>query len=84
MATSGPRGINLVTGLADAKLDSLPLVAITGQVPSQVIGTDAFQEAEMVGVTRRSPSTTTWCRTRRDVDVRRRSTSPAPAAPARC
>src|SRR5215218_1358646 len=44
MATSGPGALNLVTGLADAKMDSLPVVAITGQVPTKVIGTDAFQE----------------------------------------
>src|ERR1700721_526091 len=44
MATSGPGALNLVTGLADAKMDSVPLVAITGQVPTKVIGTEAFQE----------------------------------------
>ena len=42
MATSGPGALNLVTGLADAKMDSVPLIAITGQVPTHVIGTDAF------------------------------------------
>jgi acetolactate synthase-1/2/3 large subunit len=52
MATSGPGALNLVTGLADAKLDSVPLVAITGQVPTHVIGTDAFQETPMVEVSR--------------------------------
>jgi acetolactate synthase-1/2/3 large subunit len=52
MATSGPGALNLVTGLADAKLDSIPLVAITGQVPSHVIGTDAFQETPMIEVCR--------------------------------
>ncbi len=52
MATSGPGRLNLVTGLADAKLDSLPIVAITGQVPTKVIGTDAFQETPMVEVCR--------------------------------
>ncbi len=52
MATSGPGALNLVTGLADAKLDSVPLVAITGQVPRHVIGTDAFQETPMVEVSR--------------------------------
>lgn len=52
MATSGPGALNLVTGLADAKMDSLPLVAITGQVPSKVIGTDAFQETPTVEVCR--------------------------------
>src|SRR3954447_8298524 len=52
MATSGPGALNLVTGLADAKMDSLPVVAITGQVPTHVIGTDAFQETPMVEVCR--------------------------------
>src|SRR3954454_3222356 len=52
MATSGPGALNLVTGLADAKLDSIPLIAITGQVPTKVIGTDAFQETPMVEVSR--------------------------------
>jgi acetolactate synthase-1/2/3 large subunit len=52
MATSGPGALNLVTGLADAKLDSIPLIAITGQVPSHVIGTDAFQETPMIEVCR--------------------------------
>lgn len=52
MATSGPGALNLVTGLADAKMDSVPLVAITGQVPRHVIGTDAFQETPMVEVCR--------------------------------
>jgi acetolactate synthase-1/2/3 large subunit len=52
MATSGPGALNLVTGLADAKMDSIPLVVITGQVPTHVIGTDAFQETPMVEVSR--------------------------------
>jgi acetolactate synthase-1/2/3 large subunit len=52
MATSGPGALNLVTGLADAKMDSLPLIAITGQVPTGVIGTDAFQETPMVEASR--------------------------------
>lgn len=52
MATSGPGATNLVTGIADAKLDSIPMIAITGQVPQQVIGTDAFQETPMVEVCR--------------------------------
>ena len=50
MATSGPGAMNLVTGVADAGMDSVPLVAITGQVPSSVIATDAFQESDVVGV----------------------------------
>ncbi|CAI5536462.1 unnamed protein product [Closterium sp. Naga37s-1] len=52
IATSGPGATNLVTGLADAMLDSVPLVAITGQVPRPFIGTDAFQETPIVEVTR--------------------------------
>lgn len=52
MATSGPGATNLVTGIADAKLDSVPMIAITGQVPQQFIGTDAFQEVAMVEVCR--------------------------------
>lgn len=52
MATSGPGALNLVTGLADAKMDSLPLIAITGQVQTAVIGTDAFQETPTVEVCR--------------------------------
>jgi acetolactate synthase I/II/III large subunit len=51
IATSGPGATNLVTGLADAMMDSLPLVVITGQVGTQVIGTDAFQEASVLGIT---------------------------------
>ncbi len=52
MATSGPGATNLVTAIADAKLDSIPLVCITGQVPTKAIGTDAFQETPMVEVCR--------------------------------
>jgi len=52
MATSGPGATNLVTSIADAKMDSIPLIAITGQVKTQVIGTDAFQETPIVEVCR--------------------------------
>ncbi len=51
LATSGPGATNLVTGLADAMMDSLPLVVFTGQVATAVIGTDAFQEASVLGIT---------------------------------
>ena len=51
MATSGPGATNLVTPIADAHMDSVPMVAITGQVPSAAIGTDAFQEADISGIT---------------------------------
>jgi acetolactate synthase-1/2/3 large subunit len=52
LATSGPGATNLVTGIATAYLDSIPMVAITGQVSRPLLGTDAFQEADMVGISR--------------------------------
>ena len=52
LATSGPGATNLITGIADAYMDSIPIVAITGQVPTSYIGTDAFQEADLVGISR--------------------------------
>ncbi|MHB9154891.1 MAG: biosynthetic-type acetolactate synthase large subunit [Endomicrobiales bacterium] len=52
LATSGPGATNLVTGLATAYMDSVPVVAITGQVPTSAIGNDAFQEADITGITR--------------------------------
>ncbi len=52
IASSGPGATNLLTAVADAKLDSIPLVAITGQVPSSMIGTDAFQEVDTLGLSR--------------------------------
>jgi acetolactate synthase-1/2/3 large subunit len=51
-ATSGPGATNLVTGLVDALMDSVPIVAITGQVSTKAIGSDAFQEADTFGITR--------------------------------
>ena len=51
MATSGPGATNLVTPIADAYMDSVPMVAITGQVPTSLIGTDGFQEADISGIT---------------------------------
>ncbi len=51
MATSGPGATNLVTGIADAHLDSAPIVAFTGQVPNPLIGNDAFQETDIIGIT---------------------------------
>ncbi len=51
-ATSGPGATNLVTGLVDAMMDSIPVIAITGQVPTKLIGSDAFQEADTFGITR--------------------------------
>ena len=52
LVTSGPGATNAVTGLTDALLDSIPLVCITGQVPTHLIGSDAFQEADTTGITR--------------------------------
>ncbi len=51
LATSGPGATNLITGIANAHLDSIPMIAITGQVTSSLIGTDAFQEADTTGIT---------------------------------
>src|SRR6202043_1983518 len=59
MATSGPGATNLVTGIADARMDSVPLVCITGQVRTAMIGTDAFQETDVFGLTL---SLTKWSR----------------------
>src|SRR5450830_458600 len=51
LATSGPGATNLITGIANAYMDSVPMIAITGQVQTEVIGTDAFQEADITGIT---------------------------------
>ena len=65
IATSGPGATNLVTGIADAKMDSVPLVCITGQVRSAMIGTDAFQETDVFGLTL---SLTKWSRLVKSID----------------
>jgi acetolactate synthase-1/2/3 large subunit len=65
MATSGPGATNLVTGIADAKMDSVPLVCITGQVRTAMIGTDAFQETDVFGMTL---SLTKWSRLVRTIE----------------
>ena len=52
LVTSGPGATNLVTGIATANYDSVPLVCVTGQVPTNLIGNDAFQEVDIVGITR--------------------------------
>src|SRR5437016_4259709 len=65
IATSGPGATNLVTGIADAKMDSVPLVCITGQVRSSLIGTDAFQETDVFGLTL---SLTKWSRLVRSIE----------------
>jgi len=65
IATSGPGATNLVTGIADAKMDSVPLVCITGQVRSPLIGSDAFQETDVFGMTL---SMSKWSRLVRTID----------------
>ena len=87
MATSGPGATNLVTPIADAYMDSVPIVAVTGQVGAAAIGTDAFQEADIRGIT--MPITKhnfLVTDPARDPARRspRRSTSPRPGARARC
>ena len=57
MATSGPGATNLVTGIADAQIDSTPLVCITGQVAEHLLGSDAFQETDIIGI---STPVTKW------------------------
>ena len=52
LVTSGPGATNTVTGIADAYMDSIPMVVFTGQVPTKLIGNDAFQEADIIGITR--------------------------------
>ena len=52
IVTSGPGATNVITGLTDAMMDSVPIVCLTGQVPTHLIGTDAFQEADTIGITR--------------------------------
>ena len=86
VATSGPGATNLVTGLADALLDSVPMVAITGQVPRRMIGTDAFQETPTVEITRQITKHNYLVMNVEDIPVSfaRRSSSPPPAVPAPC
>lgn len=67
MATSGPGATNLITGIADAQIDSTPIVCITGQVPSHLLGSDAFQETDIVGI---STPVTKWnCQVTRSEDI---------------
>ena len=67
MATSGPGATNLITGIADAQIDSTPIVCITGQVPSHLLGSDAFQETDIVGI---STPVTKWnCQVTKAEDI---------------
>ena len=67
LVTSGPRATNLVTGIADANYDGIPLVCFTGQVATSVIGNDAFQEVDIVGITRTISKYSTTIRKRDDL-----------------
>src|SRR4051794_40505395 len=69
IVTSGPGATNIVTGLADAMIDSLPLVVFTGQVATGLIGSDAFQEADILGIT--TPVTKYNCQVRNIEDIPR-------------
>ena len=67
IATSGPGATNLITGIADAQIDSTPMVCITGQVPSHLLGSDAFQETDIVGI---STPVTKWnCQVTKASDI---------------
>ena len=67
MATSGPGATNLITGIADSQIDSTPMVCITGQVPSHLLGSDAFQETDIVGI---STPVTKWnCQVTKAEDI---------------
>ena len=65
IVTSGPGACNTITGLANAYYDGTPMVLITGQVNSKLIGGDAFQEADIVGITRSAANITIWLKTLR-------------------
>src|SRR3974377_1191027 len=69
LVTSGPGATNAITGLTDALMDSIPLVCITGQVPTHLIGNDAFQECDTVGITR--PCTKHNCLVKNVADLSR-------------
>ena len=85
LVTSGPGATNAVTGLADALMDSIPIVCLTGQVPTHLIGNDAFQEADTTGITRPATKHNTCSRSLKTSPAwcMRRSMSPAPAGLAR-
>lgn len=85
LVTSGPGLTNTVTGIATAYMDSVPMVVICGQVPTKLIGNDAFQEVDSVGITRPCVNITSWSKTSLNwlKLLRKRSTSPPQADPAR-
>lgn len=86
LVTSGPGATNLVTGLATANYDSVPLVCFTGQVARHLIGNDAFQEVDIVGITRSITKYGVTVRNREDLGriIKEAFTSPAPENRARC
>jgi acetolactate synthase-1/2/3 large subunit len=86
LVTSGPGVTNAVTGLSTAYMDSIPMVVISGQVPSHAIGQDAFQECDTVGITRPVVKHNFLVKDVKDLARRSRkpSSSPVPAVPARC
>jgi acetolactate synthase I/II/III large subunit len=86
LATSGPGATNLVTGIADAFMDSVPMVAITGQVPTHLMGTDAFQEVDVFGITLPIVKHSFIVRDAEDIPppCARPSASPARVGPGRC
>ena len=73
VSTSGPGATNLVTGIANAMLDSIPMVCVTGQVSSKVLGTDAFQEADTFGITRSATKHNFLVKDIRDLAMSRRA-----------
>ena len=85
LVTSGPGATNAVTGIVDALMDSIPLVVITGQVATHLIGTDAFQECDTIGITRPCTKHNYLVKDVADLpgSCMRPSTSPPPAAPVR-
>ena len=86
LVTSGPGATNTVTGIATAYMDSIPIVVFTGQVPTPLIGNDAFQEVDIVGITRPCTKHNYLVKDVKDLarSSRRPFTSPAPAGPDRC
>ena len=85
LVTSGPGATNAVTGLTDALMDSMPVICLTGQVPTHLIGNDAFQEADTTGITRPCTKHNYWSSRSRTcrASCTRPSTWPRTAGPAR-
>src|SRR5271154_1604465 len=84
IATSGPGATNLVTGIATAMLDSVPIICITGQVGSKVLGSDAFQEVDITGITLPITKHNYLVTRAEDIAPAIRFRSRSPAAPALC